>query len=80
MEHLLTLAEVRQHVGGLGQSTLYRLIQLGQFPRPIALGVGARVAWRQSEVERWIAERIAAAQAKDESGKKRKAKPDARPA
>ncbi|MGF6481981.1 helix-turn-helix transcriptional regulator [Paraburkholderia sp. JPY419] len=61
MDHLLALAEVRQCVGGLGQSTLYRLMQLGQFPKPVPLGVGNRVAWRESDVQQWIADRIAAA-------------------
>ncbi|MFX1766164.1 AlpA family phage regulatory protein [Paraburkholderia sp. A1RI-2L] len=67
MERLLSLAQVRPYVGDLGQSTLYRLIQLGQFPKPVPLGVGARVAWRESEIERWINERIASALAADET-------------
>jgi prophage regulatory protein len=63
MDRLLAIDEVRQRVGNLGQSTLYRLVQLGQFPKPVPLGVGNRVAWREADVQQWVSERIAAAQA-----------------
>jgi prophage regulatory protein len=61
MERLLSLKEVRAACGGLGTSTLYRLISSGQFPRPVPLH-GSRVAWRETEIEAWIGARIAAAQ------------------
>jgi prophage regulatory protein len=38
---------------------LYRLIRLGRFPRPVSLG-GRAVAWVESEVDGWMAERLAA--------------------
>ncbi|MGF6738367.1 helix-turn-helix transcriptional regulator [Paraburkholderia atlantica] len=60
MDSLIPLHEVRQRVGGLGQSTIYRLIQLGQFPKPLKLGVGQRVAWREADIQQWIADRISA--------------------
>jgi prophage regulatory protein len=39
---------------GISRSTIYRLIDLGRFPRPIRIGLAA-VAWRQSDVDEWIA-------------------------
>nr|WP_302824054.1 AlpA family phage regulatory protein [Hafnia alvei] len=34
----------------------YKLIQLGEFPKPIKLGRSSR--WLQSEVEAWVQHRI----------------------
>ncbi|WP_413503652.1 helix-turn-helix transcriptional regulator [Serratia grimesii] len=34
----------------------YKLIQLGEFPKPIKLGRSSR--WLQSEVEAWMQQRI----------------------
>lgn len=34
----------------------YKLIQLGEFPKPIKLGRSSR--WLQSEVEAWLQQRI----------------------
>ena len=39
-------------VTGLSRSTLYRLIAVEQFPRPVRLGPRA-VAWRRTDVEAW---------------------------
>jgi prophage regulatory protein len=39
---------------------LYRLVRLGKFPKPISLG-GRAVAWIESEVNDWMAERVKAA-------------------
>jgi predicted DNA-binding transcriptional regulator AlpA len=44
---------------GLGRSTIYRLIPEGQFPRNYPLG-GNRVAWRESDIDRWVEEKITA--------------------
>jgi prophage regulatory protein len=44
---------------GLRRSTIYDHIQGGRFPRPIRLGARS-VAWLESEINDWIAERIAA--------------------
>jgi prophage regulatory protein len=57
-EALLRLPDVRRRTG-LGRSTIYRLIPTGGFPRNFPLG-GNRVAWRESDIDRWISERIAA--------------------
>ncbi len=45
-----------QKITGLATSTLYRDISLGVFPRPVLL-TGRAVAWRLSDVERWIESR-----------------------
>jgi prophage regulatory protein len=42
---------------GLGRSTIYRWMSEGKFPKPVQLG-GYAVAWAESEVEGWIAERL----------------------
>ncbi|WP_338157389.1 helix-turn-helix transcriptional regulator [Burkholderia glumae] len=41
---------------GLSKSEIYRRIQAGTFPRPIALGVRA-VGWLERDVELWLATR-----------------------
>lgn len=41
---------------GLGRSTIYRLVSLNQFPRPVKLTARA-VAWRRAELESWSADR-----------------------
>lgn len=43
---------------GLARSTIYKLINAGDFPRPIPL-VGRSVGWLESEVQEWIKGRIA---------------------
>ena len=49
---------------GLGRSTIYRLIKEGRFPKPIDLLGPTTSAWLASEVNAWIAERIAASRGK----------------
>ena len=41
---------------GLTDKWFYKLIQLGEFPKPIKLGRSSR--WLQSEVETWLQQRI----------------------
>lgn len=55
---LLRLPQVSARTG-LSRSELYRRITLGSFPAPIKIGARAS-AWNSLEVDRWIAERIAA--------------------
>ena len=57
-ERLIRIGEVKR-LTGLSTATLYRKISTREFPRPVQLGVVAR-AWPLSEVQDWIAERIAA--------------------
>ncbi|MDY0922685.1 AlpA family transcriptional regulator [Leclercia sp. CFBP8987] len=56
-ERFLRLPEV-MHQCGLSRSTLYDLIARNAFPAQVSLG-GKNVAWLQSEVTAWMAERIA---------------------
>lgn len=44
---------------GLSRSTLYAYIRDGRFPSPITISDRC-VAWVESEIDAWIAERIAA--------------------
>ncbi len=48
---------------GLSRSELYRKVALGNFPAPVKLGERAS-AWNAAEVDQWIADRIAARDAK----------------
>ena len=54
----LRLPRVKQRTG-ISRSSLYAKIQRGEFPAPVNLGARA-VGWVESEVDRWIADRIAA--------------------
>jgi prophage regulatory protein len=40
----------------LSGSTIYRLVKIGQFPRPIKLATHAS-GWLESEIDDWILER-----------------------
>lgn len=48
-----------QHDTGLSRSSLYRLIAAGEFPAQVRLSSNT-VAWLRSEVDAWIASRVAA--------------------
>jgi len=54
---MLRLREVRT-ITGASRSTIYALEAAGKFPRRVKLGMRA-VAWIESEVQAWIAERVA---------------------
>lgn len=54
-DRLLRLADVR-FMTGLGKSSIYASIQAGRFPSPVNLTEYA-VAWHESEVATWIAQR-----------------------
>jgi prophage regulatory protein len=41
---------------GYSRASLYRMAIKGLFPKPVQLG-GRAIAWRESEVDKWIAER-----------------------
>lgn len=43
---------------GLTDKWFYKLIQDGEFPKPIKMGRSSR--WLRSEVEHWLTERITA--------------------
>lgn len=46
---------------GLSRSSIYALGANGQFPKPIKLTEnGTSVAWKESDIQKWIDDRIAA--------------------
>jgi prophage regulatory protein len=55
-EKLLRFPMVQERIP-YSHSTIYLLIKLGKFPKPVSLG-GRAVAWRESEINRWIQSRI----------------------
>jgi prophage regulatory protein len=56
-ERFLSMAAVRDLVGGLSRVTVYRLMRRGQFPA--AVKIGGRSAWVESEVRDWMRARVA---------------------
>ena len=55
IDRLLRRPEVEE-ITGLARATIYQKMALGDFPRPVKIGVRA-VAWPQSSIEKWIGER-----------------------
>jgi prophage regulatory protein len=58
MTQLIRRPETQSRTG-LTTSRLYELMAKGEFPRPVRIGTRA-VAWNVEEVDRWIADRLAA--------------------
>ncbi len=54
----IRLPETKKRTG-LSRSSIYLRVQHGNFPAPVSLGARA-VGWIESEVDQWIAARIAA--------------------
>ena len=54
---IIRLQEVIQ-LTGLARSTVYKFIKNQSFPRQVSLG-GRSVGWVESEIQAWIAEKIA---------------------
>ena len=52
IDRLLRRPEV-QELTGLARATIYQRMALGDFPRPVKVGVRA-VAWPLSVIEKWI--------------------------
>jgi len=52
-EYLLRMPKVCDLVG-YGRSSVYALVKAGKFPRPIRLVGGGAVAWRATEIQKWI--------------------------
>lgn len=57
MAHVIRRKTVEKRTG-LARSTIYQKMQEGLFPRPIRLN-GRAVAWLETEINDWIAARIA---------------------
>lgn len=51
----LSIKQVADKVS-LGQSTIYRMIAKGEFPRPFSLG-GKRTGWLEEDIDNWLADR-----------------------
>ena len=45
-----------EEVTGMSRSSIYRLMQNGEFPRPVKVGCAA-VRWRASEITLWMKSR-----------------------
>jgi prophage regulatory protein len=75
---LLRLADVK-HMTGLGRSTIYAAIRAKSFPAAVNLTAHA-VAWRESEIDAWIAARPAAALPAEPPPSQPVPKPKAQPA
>lgn len=54
---LIRRPEVEQRTG-LQKSAIYQRAKLGTFPKPIKIGT-YNVAWLESEIDAWVAARIA---------------------
>ena len=54
-ERLLRVKEVASLIG-VSRSTIYRMVEAGQFPQPIRIGPRAS-RWRLSEVLEWMTSR-----------------------
>lgn len=55
MSRILRLPKVIEKTG-TPRSSIYEQIKLGNFPKPVRLGVRS-VGWLEEEVEKWIRER-----------------------
>jgi prophage regulatory protein len=45
---------------GLSRSTIYEMVERGDFPRPVKIGARA-IAWPIERLEDWMAEKVEAA-------------------
>ena len=63
---ILRLKDLRQRIK-LSRSTIYAKISAGDFPPPITLGPRA-VGWLESEIQTWIASRVAKTRSKSLAG------------
>ena len=54
-DRLLRRREVEK-ITGLGRSSIYRLMQKCEFPRPVRVGPAA-VRWRESDIRAWVESR-----------------------
>jgi prophage regulatory protein len=55
---LIPFNDVRDRLGGISRTTIWRLCSQGSFPKPIHATAG-RSLWLESEIEQWIADRAA---------------------
>ena len=55
IDRLLRRRQIEE-ITGLSRSSIYRLMQTGDFPRPIRVGPAA-VRWKASEITAWLESR-----------------------
>lgn len=58
---LITIKDVCAELGGVNQSTVYRLISRGEFPAPIK--VGGRALWDRTRIRRRLNQMLDATEA-----------------
>ncbi|AKQ56399.1 transcriptional regulator [Bordetella hinzii] len=58
---IIRLPEVQRKTG-LGRSSIYKHMALGNFPQSLPMGMRA-VGWLERDIDNWIAERVQAARA-----------------
>ena len=51
-DRLLRLRDV-ERITGMSRASIYRLMQDGDFPRPVKIGSTA-IKWKQSDIAAWI--------------------------
>jgi len=56
IDYIITMQEVCAMIG-LSRHTVYRMVDLGQFPTPGKLGT-RRIGWRTSDVNAWLTSRF----------------------
>jgi prophage regulatory protein len=61
---VLRLPDVMHRVA-FSRSAIYKLVARKEFPKPINIGVRA-VAWREDEIEQWLADRTSASRSEVE--------------
>lgn len=44
--------KIVEKLSGLSRASIYRLIKVGKFPRPVSIGTGS-VRWKQSDIIAW---------------------------
>ncbi|MEQ1968524.1 AlpA family transcriptional regulator [Xenorhabdus nematophila] len=60
-ENLIRLPEVQRRTG-YSKAWIYKLISAGEFPKQVKLG-SRSIAFIESEIDNWIAQRIAVSRA-----------------
>ncbi len=58
LEHFLPIGEVKRITGNKSTRTIYRWVEQGLFPRPVALGPNS-IGWPQSAIKEWVEARKA---------------------
>ena len=61
MKNLIKLTTVKS-MTGLSKSSIYAMMQKGQFPKNVTIGARA-VAWIEAEIQNWIEEKISLSRA-----------------